>query len=363
MDDNEYLTIKYKIYLKNDETSSLLSSSILRRQSYEEEQGTFQTKSTEYDDDTFKKDQSLSMEKLQNSKYKALSSNQQSNQAPIRTSSIETNIGHTQSANKSSQTNYFKDMDPCDNCSNLLIRAAEFLTKIELNYGLKPMIAASSFDTFNQYTTSLSKNIRQLDRRSMSDISRTTTSVPKVSVNSIRSSSAAALLIKQKDKSNRNLNSLLRKKADKSDKQNASQIEEDTFSSFEWMLSSKEQGKRKKTKEKFGMGKSTEEKKAGQDKIIKNETNIEPKLVENREKGQKKLQKIDAGNRLMILDNAKVDTTVAEKMRPEMEKTDEIAVTTSKLKGISKSDRKKTSDDEKETNINKKEVDKKVTRK
>ncbi|VDP22008.1 unnamed protein product [Onchocerca flexuosa] len=76
--------------------------------------------------------------------------------------------------------------------------------------------------------------------------------------------------------------------------------------------------KPKKAKEKFETDKSKEEKKAKQDKIIKkNETNIEPKLlVENHEKGQKEVQKIESGNRLMTIDVAKVDTTVAEKMRP-----------------------------------------------
>lgn len=44
------------------------------------------------------------------------------------------------------------DIDPCTNCSNVLVHAAEFLTKLELNYGL-PRTASSNLSISNQKST------------------------------------------------------------------------------------------------------------------------------------------------------------------------------------------------------------------
>ncbi|CAG9539937.1 unnamed protein product [Cercopithifilaria johnstoni] len=102
-------------------------------------------------------DQSADTQQWQYSKYKTTLSNQQSNPVVIQTPSTGTHVELADSFSKSSQTDYFRDTNSCSNCSNLLICAAEFLTKIELNYG-RPTTVSSNLSTSSQYTQSIKQS-------------------------------------------------------------------------------------------------------------------------------------------------------------------------------------------------------------
>ncbi|KAL3995643.1 hypothetical protein ACH3XW_26695 [Acanthocheilonema viteae] len=112
-----------------------------------------QRSSTQYD--PYKNDQSVYIQQWQYSKYReTTSSSQQPSPVVIPSPSTGTRVGLADSFSKSSHTDYFRDIDPCSNCSNLLIRAAEFLTKIELNYE-RPTTVPSNLSTSTQYTLSI----------------------------------------------------------------------------------------------------------------------------------------------------------------------------------------------------------------
>ncbi|KAM3718662.1 Laminin subunit alpha [Dirofilaria immitis] len=306
--------------------------------------------------------QSVDTQQWQHPKYNSMLSRGQLNHSAIRTSSSGTHIDSVQSSNKSAQTTYSGDKGPCTNCSNVLICAAEFLTKIELNYDLTPITSTISSNTSNRYNKSIErslKNKRRFARRKADNVSNIPISVANNKAIPVTSSSEALLI---RHTNNQKLNSIQRKKADKPTVQNVSQIEEDIITPLDWMLSSKEKEKRKKMKEKFETDKFKNEKKAEQDNLVKNEANIESKLTESCEKGQEKHQKIMADNGSMTLDTTKIDSVATKKMQLESEKNDEHGAITSKTKDISKSDKKMTSDDKKNNNSNQKEVDKKVTK-
>ncbi|KAK6105055.1 hypothetical protein QQG55_18750 [Brugia pahangi] len=202
MDDKEYLSIKYRIHLKNNENSLLSSSTILSNQ----RQRSFRTKSTNYDSlKNVTSDQNIDKQHREQLKYETPSSSQQSRKSAInRTAKSGTNLNYpAMTSSKSSQTDYFKDIDPCTNCNNLLTRATEFLAKIELNYGLSTK-SPSSLSTFSQYptTSTTASSIKQSskkmgqydDRRKESNNSDLSTSTFDNKVIPIRSSSKAKLI-------------------------------------------------------------------------------------------------------------------------------------------------------------------------
>ncbi|MCP9264012.1 hypothetical protein DINM_006874 [Dirofilaria immitis] len=326
--DNQMFESKQQPFI-SDEASSLSSSISSNQPNEQQQQQSSQAKFKQYY--STMSGQSVDTQQWQHPKYNSMLSRGQLNHSAIRTSSSGTHIDSVQSSNKSAQTTYSGDKGPCTNCSNVLICAAEFLTKIELNYDLTPITSTISSNTSNRYNKSIErslKNKRRFARRKADNVSNIPISVANNKAIPVTSSSEALLI----------RHTYTAKKADKPTVQNVSQIEEDIITPLDWMLSSKEK-----------------------DNLVKNEANIESKLTESCEKGQEKHQKIMADNGSMTLDTTKIDSVATKKCNLilESEKNDEHGAITSKTKDISKSDKKMTSDDKKNNNSNQKEVDKK----
>ncbi|VDK71329.1 unnamed protein product [Litomosoides sigmodontis] len=360
MDDSkEYLSIKYKIRLKK--TSSLSPFSV-RSSQLSERQRSFQTKTAQHDPD--KSDETANTQQYLYSKYKMVPTSQQPNPVLIRTSSIGTQVGLTESFSKSSEMDYFRDIDPCSNCSSLLLWAAEFLTKIELNCGqpTTSLTNLSSSDRYTPLTERPLKNKRRVARRSMRKEDNIVINTPipafnnkdvlmrpprRATANDSTDVFQHLLLhrhqryLTQNDKSNRNLINKQRKTAKDLEGQNAAQLEEDS-TPLEWILSSKQENeKRKSAMKQIEMGKSEEKKKAENDNnILKKEMNIKLGSTENRENGQVR--------RNAVAENSSMTSYTEGVMRPE-KNIEAVAAATLKLKDVPTSGERTTGYKEKVT--------------
>uniref|UniRef100_A0A915PTZ8 Uncharacterized protein n=1 Tax=Setaria digitata TaxID=48799 RepID=A0A915PTZ8_9BILA len=217
------------------------------------------------------------------------------------TSLAKTQNDFTESVNKSSQTDYFEETDPCANCSKLLMSAAEFLTKLELTYGSTPTTQESNLSNFSRSILTMQEptaktNVGRYTERKKDNQELVTLISGSAFDNKVKPVVSASPMLQLQRKS-------------------SVEKQEETISKLK-------NGKSKKKPETYDTAK----------KAIKAES-LSPK---NRESEQ--------GKKEIAEDNStKLEATVADirtpgKMRIKLEKTDEVTAVMPKPKSIYESD-------------------------
>ncbi|VDM94867.1 unnamed protein product [Thelazia callipaeda] len=128
-ENEEYLSIKYRLYLKECESDTSESD-----ESSEDHKRKKKVKSRRCHAQKPDKDSSQSKQASQKSKSSSKPTVTLSSTIP--NASFPPDSTYISSLSEPSRIDPHKETDPCDNCVEILKQAAEFLTKIELEYGL-----------------------------------------------------------------------------------------------------------------------------------------------------------------------------------------------------------------------------------